>query len=87
MGKIYSGSQLLQNSFCKTVSRDFYIPPVYVHCNYQRAEEEKGKDIFGEMEELAMKKGFLTDDGYMGFVEGRYILFASESDYYEYMND
>ena len=34
-----------------------------------------------------MKKGFPTGDGYMGFVEGRYILFASESDYYEYMND
>ena len=39
------------------------------------------------MEELAMRKGFTTGDGYMGFVEGRYILFASESDYYEYMND
>ena len=37
------------------------------------------------MEELAMK-GFNTSDGYMGLVEGRYILFASESDYYEYMN-
>ena len=32
-------------------------------------------------------KGFNTSDGYMGFVEVRYILFASESDYYEYMND
>lgn len=39
-----------------------------------------------EMEELAMK-GFHTGDGYMGYVEGRYILFASEIDYYEYMND
>ncbi len=32
-------------------------------------------------------KGFHTGDGYMGYVEGRYILFASEIDYYEYMND
>ena len=32
-------------------------------------------------------KGFNTSDGYMGWVEGRYILFSSESDYYEYMND
>lgn len=32
-------------------------------------------------------KGFNTSDGYMGFVEGRYLLFACESDYYEYMND
>ena len=41
---------------------------------------------FKEMEELA-KKGFNTGDGYMGLVDGKYILFASESDYYEYMND
>ncbi len=32
-------------------------------------------------------KGFNTSDGYMGFVEDRYILFASEADYFEYMND
>ena len=32
-------------------------------------------------------KGFNTSDGYMGFVEGRYIVFASEADYFEYMND
>lgn len=32
-------------------------------------------------------KGYATQNGYMGFVEGRYILFASESDYYEYMED
>ena len=41
---------------------------------------------FWGMEELAMK-GFNTSDGYMGLVDGKYILFASESDYYEYMND
>ena len=38
------------------------------------------------MEEWAMK-GFNTGDGYMGLVDGKYILFASESDYYEYMNE
>ena len=32
-------------------------------------------------------KGFNVGDGYMGFVDGKYILFASENDYYEYMND
>ncbi len=32
-------------------------------------------------------KGFHTNDGYMGLVEGRYMLFASEADYYEYMKD
>lgn len=32
-------------------------------------------------------KGFYTGNGYMGLVKGRYILFASETDYYDYMND
>ena len=26
-------------------------------------------------------KGYLVADGYMGYVEGRYILFANEQDY------
>ena len=30
-------------------------------------------------------KGYYTFDGYMGLVDGVYILFASEGDYKEYM--
>ena len=32
-------------------------------------------------------KGYLVSDGYMGYVHGKYMLFASESDYREYIND
>ena len=32
-------------------------------------------------------KGYYTQTGYMGYVEGKYILFASESEYYEYMKE
>ncbi len=32
-------------------------------------------------------KGYHTQNGYMGLVEGRYVLFASEEDYREYMED
>lgn len=32
-------------------------------------------------------KGFHTGDGYMGMVNGTYMLFASEADYYDYMNE
>ena len=32
-------------------------------------------------------KGYFVDEGYMGLVDGRYQLFASESDYREYMED
>ena len=28
-------------------------------------------------------KGFFTANGYCGLIGGRYVLFASESDYYE----
>lgn len=30
-------------------------------------------------------KGYCTESGYMGYVEGRYMLFASEGDYREYL--
>ncbi len=32
-------------------------------------------------------KGYLVSSGYMGMVEGRYMLFASEEDYLDYMED
>ena len=32
-------------------------------------------------------KGYLVSGGYMGLVEGEYMLFASESDYQEYMEE
>ena len=28
-------------------------------------------------------RGYFTSSGYMGLVNGKYVLFASESDYYE----
>ena len=31
-------------------------------------------------------KGYVTASGYMGYVEGEYILFASEEDYREYVS-
>lgn len=32
-------------------------------------------------------KGYYVRDGYMGFVEGKYMLFADERDYRDYMED
>ena len=32
-------------------------------------------------------KGYLVSNGYMGMVEGSYMLFASEDDYMDYMED
>lgn len=32
-----------------------------------------------------MIKGYNTENGYMGYVDGAYMLFASEADYLDYM--
>ena len=32
-------------------------------------------------------KGFFTKDGFYGEVDGNYVLFASETDYYEMMSE
>lgn len=31
-------------------------------------------------------KGYYTENGYMGFVENEYMLFASEADYFDYLS-
>ena len=43
----------------------------------QPVTEEKG----------ASMKGYITASGYMGFVNGRFMLFDSESEYAEYMRE
>ena len=37
--------------------------------------------------EVKIMKGYTTEHGYMGFVNGDYRLFASEADYREWMED
>lgn len=32
-------------------------------------------------------KGYYTQTGYMGYIQGKYMLFASESEYYEYVKE
>ena len=32
-------------------------------------------------------KGYHTESGYMGYVNGKYMLFASEEDYFEYLQE
>ena len=34
-----------------------------------------------------MIKGYFVTEGYMGYVDGRYQLFADETDYIEYMEE
>ncbi len=30
-------------------------------------------------------KGYITGSGFMGYIDGKYMLFASEGDYFEYL--
>jgi len=32
-------------------------------------------------------KGYTVDSGYMGYVNGKYMLFATEADYFEYLDE
>lgn len=32
-------------------------------------------------------KGYVVSDGYMGYVNGKYMLFAGEEDYRDYIED
>lgn len=32
-------------------------------------------------------KGYVTSYGYMGLIAGQWVLFANESDYYEYLKE
>lgn len=32
-------------------------------------------------------KGYFVNAGYLGYVNGRYMLFASESDYHDYISE
>lgn len=37
--------------------------------------------------EDVMMKGYYNNSGYMGYVDGQWVLFASESDYREYISE
>lgn len=37
--------------------------------------------------ECIIMKGYVVEAGYMGYVDGRYMLFANEEDYREYFEE
>lgn len=43
--------------------------------------------LTGSGKERRAMKGYNTENGYMGYVDGGYQLFASEADYLEWMED
>lgn len=59
----------------KRVLWDFKMIPFYQN----RERKDSDKEVF-------FMKGYVTACGYMGYVENEYILFASEDDYFEYVD-
>lgn len=47
----------------------------------------RSKEQHTKRKGAAVMKGYYNGAGYMGYVEGRWVLFASESDYREYMEE
>ena len=42
---------------------------------------------FDKRQEDSIMKGYAVESGYMGYVDGVYMLFASEMDYEDYITD
>ena len=42
------------------------------------------QDYHGKEREESIMKGYFVTEGYMGFIDNHYMLFASEADYREY---
>ena len=76
---LFSISQLLNTKMIQEVwpvgCRDFCTA---IYCKMITSKKSK--------EDWQMK-GYDTSNGYMGYVEGKYILFASEQEYFEFMED
>lgn len=51
---------------------------------YTEVIKEARKRITSRKRSVFFMKGYFTAEGFMGLVEGRYILFADEADYLDY---
>ena len=52
----------------------------------QREVKQMLNGCLKKRKEAGSMKGYVVDSGYMGYVENEYILFASEDDYFEYVD-
>ena len=48
---------------------------------------KRGKQVLLQKEDIENMKGYFVDGGYMGYVDGAYMLFADEEDYFEYVEE
>ena len=60
-------------------------PTMGVFCTAFQVEYVQKKGKKSKQKEVFSMRGYFSVSGFYGFVDGRYVLFASESDYYEAM--
>ena len=72
----------------KTFSRktqEKLLPVLLDLCERRMKTSKRGKLL--QKEDIQIMKGYFVDGGYMGYVDGTYMLFAGEEDYFEYMEE
>lgn len=72
-----------QNSYLKLKNLGQVYVLSYTCFGILSSEHEEHENERTDM----LMKGYIIGEGYMGYVDGRYMLFASEKDYQEYMED
>ncbi len=60
----------------------FWTPYIIKIISRRRGEQKEGR-----RKEMYFMKGYVVSDGYMGYVNGKYMLFADEEDYRDYIED
>ena len=61
-------------------NNDRFIGHILFYTEFRSKEQRIERSVF-------FMKGYFVPDGYMGYVNGSYMLFADENDYREYMED
>ena len=73
--------------FCRRAQTGLLFSGVIFIVHLVRYPEYRSKIVKALRKRRTDMKGYNTENGYMGYVDGGYRLFASESDYREYLED
>ena len=96
MPKFVEGLAIVRNCprCCANAERSFAIQGRVIVQHASTMKVEAGTEIAlllpvqtDSIERSRIMKGYMTAEGYMGYVGGRYILFVSESEYLDYMEE
>ena len=82
--KMYSESlnRMMENEILAEIFNGVQNIGLYFLYPYIRLEQKFEEHLIKEAKAM---KGYTVESGYMGYVNGEYMLFASEMDYEDYM--